>query len=101
MFTEFASFLWLTVVNLLNFLQALIATLPMSNSMKDDLDAFRVRERHMPFSNNITAALRLTKTMKAHIITASLQNGVSESQFLRFLVQQGLERYGIDGMKPL
>ena len=73
----------------------------MSNSMKDDLDVFRVRERYSTFPNNITCALRLTKSLKAHVVTASLQNGVSESQFLRFLVQQGLERYGIDGLKPL
>ena len=73
----------------------------MSRSMKDDLDAFRVRERHCPLPNNITCGLRLTKPQKAHVVTASLQHGVSESMFLRFLVQQGLERYGIDSLKPL
>ena len=73
----------------------------MSESMKDDLDAIRVRERHCFFPNNVTSALRLTKPLKAHVVTASMQHGVSESQFLRFLVAKCLERYGIDGFKPL
>lgn len=73
----------------------------MSESMREDLDAYCVRERFCPFSNNVTSALRVTKPLKAHLVTAALQHGVSESQLIRFLVQQGLERYGIDGLKPV
>ena len=69
--------------------------------MKKDLDAFRVRERHCHFPNNVSTALRVTKPLKARVATAALQYGVSESQLVRFLVAKGLEQYGIDGLAVL
>lgn len=69
--------------------------------MKEDLDAFRVRERFVTFPNNVATSLRVPKTLKARLVTASLQHGCSESQLVRFLVVKALEEYGIDGLAVL
>ncbi len=67
--------------------------------MRDDITSFQIKERSHVLPNCIQLGTRVSKATKARLVKLSMAQGVSESQLFRFLIMQGLERYGIDGFQ--
>lgn len=71
----------------------------MARVMRDDITSFQIKERSFELPNSITLSTRIPAATKQRLTKLSMSQGVSEAQLFRFLIMQGLERYGIDGFQ--
>ena len=71
----------------------------MERIMRDDITSFQIKERSHLLPNCIQLGTRVSQATKVRLTTHSMSQGVSEAQLFRFLIMQGLERYGIDGFQ--